>query len=734
MRKETMGIGLAMGLLLGGMSMSASTVTAGERLSTESPIGQLQLTKERIKRLFAGKKFYYIDWHLKDHPIIGVAEFDGSMQEMKYREIIGGKKHGSVDLVLRKDGFSVLWPTKRYVKVRKIRKGFIETNSKKLFRFYKSKQAAQAYLTRLGYDVLPPKIELLGENPLKIEQYHSFIDPGVNAVDTVDGEVAVRSRGQVDSDTLGTYVITYRAKDLNGNQAVKRRKVEVVPTDDQIWHVGNVAEFRRALEEAAFNGIGDIVMLDRGVYHVDADGQGTFKYNDDEESNLTIRCEPGLTHQDVVLDGNGSVEVLNLNNAQPGVKYDLHGLSIVNGHSDGSGAGIYANHSAILTDCNISDNVSLHGSGGGALIKGDAQISNSSFEGNYAKGSVHPGGYGGGLFVLGHLKLLDSALTDNHEKNNGGGFYAGSVEMDRCRILNNSAYTFSGKGGGFYTSRAVIRNSLIAGNRAAGPDGRGGGFYAGKAEIINSVLKNNYAHYKGGGFYARSVELKHSTVLENNSTNRGAGFFSTYARVDRTKIVRNNAVGSKSLGGAFYAYVGCFVTNSLIMKNNANGAGDSLLCQNYAYVVNNTFVKNDGSAYAGIVDPASYGEKTFSIFVNNVFDNEEDSNALVLKGIAYVANNYIDYTKIREKGTVYKRGNLLPSIVGELRFKRGYIPTASSPTVDRGLSLEDPFFLRMVENNETMSYLKKALKVDLSGKVRQGAIDVGAVEYRSKKK
>ncbi len=228
MKRKMMILSIAVGMFLSGISLSAADMTEDQPSVATAVHPRLTLTKARITRLFAGKTLYYIDWHLKDHPIIGVADFDESMKTMIYRQIIGGNKRGSVELILRKEGFTVLWPKKRYVKITKIRKRFIETNNRRLFRFYENKKAAQAYLTRKGHDVIPPKIELLGDNPMTVEQYRDFVDPGAIAVDAVDGTVEVSSRGRVNTNKIGTYFIKYWAKDSSGNRAVKRRKVKVV--------------------------------------------------------------------------------------------------------------------------------------------------------------------------------------------------------------------------------------------------------------------------------------------------------------------------------------------------------------------------------------------------------------------------------------------------------------------------------------------------------------------------
>ncbi len=55
----------------------------------------------------------------------------------------------------------------------------------------------------------------------------TFVDPGANAQDTVDGMVAVSATGTVEAGTPGTYMITYTATDRAGNSATAIRTVTV---------------------------------------------------------------------------------------------------------------------------------------------------------------------------------------------------------------------------------------------------------------------------------------------------------------------------------------------------------------------------------------------------------------------------------------------------------------------------------------------------------------------------
>ena len=63
----------------------------------------------------------------------------------------------------------------------------------------------------------------------------AFADPGYAATDTVDGPVDVMVSGVVTTTALGSYTLTYTARDSAGNDAEpKTRLVKVVSTDSII--------------------------------------------------------------------------------------------------------------------------------------------------------------------------------------------------------------------------------------------------------------------------------------------------------------------------------------------------------------------------------------------------------------------------------------------------------------------------------------------------------------------
>lgn len=80
-------------------------------------------------------------------------------------------------------------------------------------------------------DTERPVITLLGSNPLDMDQYTSYVEPGFTAIDNRDGDItsSVVVTGSVDTATVGSYVLTYTVSDQAGNTATATRTVRVNP-------------------------------------------------------------------------------------------------------------------------------------------------------------------------------------------------------------------------------------------------------------------------------------------------------------------------------------------------------------------------------------------------------------------------------------------------------------------------------------------------------------------------
>ena len=87
-----------------------------------------------------------------------------------------------------------------------------------------------------GKDTSPPRITLLGANPVTLEQGEPFVEPGYKATDNVDGDITgkVQVSGNVNAEVVGTYTLTYTVSDKAGNAAtpVTRSVIVVEPQDE----------------------------------------------------------------------------------------------------------------------------------------------------------------------------------------------------------------------------------------------------------------------------------------------------------------------------------------------------------------------------------------------------------------------------------------------------------------------------------------------------------------------
>jgi len=78
----------------------------------------------------------------------------------------------------------------------------------------------------------PPVITLNGEKNMTLLQGTTYSEAGATAVNSIGGTVSVTITGHVDSNTLGSYTITYTATDAAGNTATETRTVTVTQAPD----------------------------------------------------------------------------------------------------------------------------------------------------------------------------------------------------------------------------------------------------------------------------------------------------------------------------------------------------------------------------------------------------------------------------------------------------------------------------------------------------------------------
>lgn len=89
-----------------------------------------------------------------------------------------------------------------------------------------------------NYDLIPPSITILGDNPANIGRGTIYTDASATATDLEDGNISISSIvirdinntvvSSIDTSTFTTYTITYTAEDINGNQSSAIRRVNIV--------------------------------------------------------------------------------------------------------------------------------------------------------------------------------------------------------------------------------------------------------------------------------------------------------------------------------------------------------------------------------------------------------------------------------------------------------------------------------------------------------------------------
>jgi len=79
-------------------------------------------------------------------------------------------------------------------------------------------------------DTTAPVITLTGDNPITIEVGTTFTDPGTTATDNYDTEISVTVNGEVNSENIGSYTLTYTATDSSDNTTTANRIINVVDT------------------------------------------------------------------------------------------------------------------------------------------------------------------------------------------------------------------------------------------------------------------------------------------------------------------------------------------------------------------------------------------------------------------------------------------------------------------------------------------------------------------------
>ena len=123
-------------------------------------------------------------------------------------------------------------------------------------------------------DQTAPSITILGDNPATIEAGSTYTDAGATATDNYNNDVtsSITAYSTVDSNTIGSYTVTYTVSDASGNQATAVRTVIVEDsTPPTIALIGS-----------------NPVTVEAGSTYTDAGATATDAYDGDLTSSLSL--------------------------------------------------------------------------------------------------------------------------------------------------------------------------------------------------------------------------------------------------------------------------------------------------------------------------------------------------------------------------------------------------------------------------------------------------------------
>jgi hypothetical protein len=166
--------------------------------------------------------------------------------------------------------------------------------------------------------------------------------------------------------------------------------------------------------------------------------------------------------------------------------------------------------------------------------------------------------------------VLDSlTITNGNASDFGGGIYnLGTLTVNRCRLVSNSASLYYGGGIYTYSGTLTVNQSTLTGNYA---ESYGGGIYNanGPGVVNNCTVAGNSAGYSGGGFANSGgpLTVNQSTLTGNSAPNTGGAIYCSFAAlvVNQSTLTDNSAPNN---GGGILSSGGSLsLSNSIVAAN-----------------------------------------------------------------------------------------------------------------------------------------------------------------------
>ena len=143
-----------------------------------------------------------------------------------------------------------------------------------------SANSATASRTVNVVDTTAPVITIIGANPVDVDLGATYSDAGATATDVHDGDLtsSITVSSNVDTNTAGTYTVTYTVSDAAGNQATETRTVNVIDnSNNPTTHYIDIQGYAFSPSSITIN-VGDTIVWTNydSASHTVTSNDGTF--------------------------------------------------------------------------------------------------------------------------------------------------------------------------------------------------------------------------------------------------------------------------------------------------------------------------------------------------------------------------------------------------------------------------------------------------------------------------
>jgi hypothetical protein len=284
--------------------------------------------------------------------------------------------------------------------------------------------------------------------------------------------------------------------------------------------------------------------------------------------NLTIDAQG----HNVTVSGDGSFllfsvgQELQLDTSQ--ITFEVYGVGFSGGSNTNGGAFYIDDFSSVLfSNCTFAGNIAAGTNGLDGVNGANSGTGNGGTGTNGKNGSA---AYGGAIYSLGGLGLLNcSFVTNSATGGSGGNGGNGGTGAENAGSGGNGGAGAQGNGGAVYNAGTdmVVSNCTFSGNSVQGGDGGTGG--AKGASGFGGLAGNGAtgAAASGAAIYSTAPIIVVNSTF-NDNTAQGGNSAAGGLQVNGNGSAGAN--GGNSFGGGIYA-AGSAVTNCTFYHNNAAG-------------------------------------------------------------------------------------------------------------------------------------------------------------------